>query len=159
MQQVWSDWVAFRVSWSVVLGNHVVAVNCPVKCVTDESLKFQTYTALLKWIQPPSQAYTYVQGGSNMTGTQFGLFTQKSVPVIFESPCMCILHSVAWPGKLAQAGKPMPCIREVFDSSFGRDTVYIDSGISLIYQCLKENSGRDCNRFLPHSSSITVVLK
>jgi hypothetical protein len=29
-----------------------------------------------------------VQGGSNMTGTQCDLFTHKSVPVIFESPCI-----------------------------------------------------------------------
>jgi hypothetical protein len=28
-----------------------------------------------------------IQGGSNMTGTDCGLFTHKSVPVIFESPC------------------------------------------------------------------------
>ena len=28
-----------------------------------------------------------VQGGSNMTGTVTGLFTHKSVPVIFEPPC------------------------------------------------------------------------
>ena len=44
----------------------------------------------------------YIQGGSNMTGTdlcvnklhctaaaQCGLFTHKSVPVIFEPPCTC----------------------------------------------------------------------
>ena len=31
-----------------------------------------------------------VQGGSNVTGTQCGLFTHKSVAVIFEPPCkMC----------------------------------------------------------------------
>ena len=29
----------------------------------------------------------YIQGGSNMTGTVTGLFTHKSVPVIFEPPC------------------------------------------------------------------------
>jgi hypothetical protein len=29
-----------------------------------------------------------VQGGSNMTGTDCGLFTHKSVLVIFESPCI-----------------------------------------------------------------------
>jgi hypothetical protein len=29
----------------------------------------------------------YIQGGSNMTRTDCGLFTHKSVPVIFESPC------------------------------------------------------------------------
>jgi hypothetical protein len=28
-----------------------------------------------------------LQGGSNMTGTECSLFTHKSVPVIFESPC------------------------------------------------------------------------
>jgi hypothetical protein len=28
-----------------------------------------------------------IQGGSNMTGTECGLFTHKSAPVIFESPC------------------------------------------------------------------------
>jgi hypothetical protein len=30
----------------------------------------------------------YVQGVSNMTGTDYTLFTHKSVPVIFEPPCM-----------------------------------------------------------------------
>ena len=29
-----------------------------------------------------------LQGGSNMTGTVTGLFTHKSVPVIFEPPCI-----------------------------------------------------------------------
>jgi hypothetical protein len=29
-----------------------------------------------------------IQGGSNMTGIDCGLFTHKSVPVIFESPCI-----------------------------------------------------------------------
>jgi hypothetical protein len=29
-----------------------------------------------------------VQGGSNMTGTNCGFFTHRSVPVIFESPCI-----------------------------------------------------------------------
>jgi hypothetical protein len=29
-----------------------------------------------------------VQGGSNMTGTNCDLFTHKSVPVIFEPPCI-----------------------------------------------------------------------
>jgi hypothetical protein len=33
-----------------------------------------------------------VQGGSNMTGTDCGLFTHKSVPVIFESPCILLLN-------------------------------------------------------------------
>jgi hypothetical protein len=32
----------------------------------------------------------HIQGGSNMTGTCCGLFTHKSVPVIFESPCTYI---------------------------------------------------------------------
>ena len=31
-----------------------------------------------------------IQGGSNITGTVTGLFTHKSVPVIFEPPCICI---------------------------------------------------------------------
>jgi len=48
-----------------------------------------------------------VQGGSNMTGTdlcvnkphctasaQCGLFTHKSVPVIFEPPCICKMYYV-----------------------------------------------------------------
>jgi hypothetical protein len=30
-----------------------------------------------------------IQGGSNMTGADCGLFTHKAVPVIFESPCTC----------------------------------------------------------------------
>ena len=36
-----------------------------------------------------------IQGGSNMTGTVTGLFTHKSVPVIFEPPCtfLAILFS------------------------------------------------------------------
>jgi hypothetical protein len=29
-----------------------------------------------------------VQGGSNMTGTDYTLFTHKSFPVIFEPPCI-----------------------------------------------------------------------
>jgi hypothetical protein len=29
-----------------------------------------------------------IQGGSNMTGTNCDLFTHKSVPVIFEPPCI-----------------------------------------------------------------------
>jgi hypothetical protein len=29
-----------------------------------------------------------VQGGSNVTGTNCDLFTHKSVPVIFEAPCI-----------------------------------------------------------------------
>ena len=32
----------------------------------------------------------HVQGGSNMTGTDCGLFTHKAVPVIFEPPCIYI---------------------------------------------------------------------
>jgi hypothetical protein len=34
----------------------------------------------------------YVQGGSNMTGTDYTLFTHKSVPVIFEPPCIIFLN-------------------------------------------------------------------
>jgi hypothetical protein len=34
-----------------------------------------------------------IQGGSNMTGTQCGLFTHKSVPDIFESPCTYRIRS------------------------------------------------------------------
>jgi hypothetical protein len=33
-----------------------------------------------------------LQGGSNMTGTDCGLFTHKSVPVIFEPPCIFICN-------------------------------------------------------------------
>jgi hypothetical protein len=29
-----------------------------------------------------------IQGGSNITGTDYTLFTHKSVPVIFEAPCI-----------------------------------------------------------------------
>jgi len=32
----------------------------------------------------------FIQGGSNMTGTDVARFTHKSVPVIFEPPCICI---------------------------------------------------------------------
>jgi hypothetical protein len=31
-----------------------------------------------------------VQGGSNMTRTDYSLFTHKSVPVIFEPPCILL---------------------------------------------------------------------
>ena len=31
-----------------------------------------------------------IQGGSNMNGTVTGLFTHKSVPVIFEPPCITV---------------------------------------------------------------------
>ena len=51
---------------------------------------------------------TYAQGDSNMTGTVTGLFTHKSVPVIFEPLCICQnttyiyvrMHKVIqiWPG-------------------------------------------------------------
>ena len=34
--------------------------------------------------------YIYIQGASNMTGTDCTLFTHKSVPVIFEPPCVCV---------------------------------------------------------------------
>jgi hypothetical protein len=30
----------------------------------------------------------YIQGGSNMSGTDYTLFTHKSIPVIFEPPCI-----------------------------------------------------------------------
>jgi len=30
----------------------------------------------------------YIQGGSNMTGTDCLQFTHKSVPVVFEPPCI-----------------------------------------------------------------------
>jgi hypothetical protein len=50
---------------------------------------------VIKWTHPPHYVFTlcasykeYIQGGSNMTGTDCGLFTHKSVPVIFESPCI-----------------------------------------------------------------------
>jgi len=33
-----------------------------------------------------TRGLSYIQGGSNMTGTKCGLFTHKSVPVIFEPP-------------------------------------------------------------------------
>jgi hypothetical protein len=33
-----------------------------------------------------------VQGGSNMAGTDYALFTHKSVPVIFEPPCTNISY-------------------------------------------------------------------
>jgi hypothetical protein len=35
-----------------------------------------------------SKMCVLLQGGSNMTGTECGSFTHKSVPVIFESPCI-----------------------------------------------------------------------
>jgi len=31
-----------------------------------------------------------VEGGSNMTGTKCGLFTHKSIPVIFETLCTLV---------------------------------------------------------------------
>ena len=33
-------------------------------------------------------ATVYVQGGSNMTGTVVARFTHKSIPVVFEPPCI-----------------------------------------------------------------------
>ena len=47
----------------------------------------------LAWVFLP-----FLQGGSNMTRTDCGLFTHKSIPVIFELPCTCYktkLNSVA----------------------------------------------------------------
>jgi hypothetical protein len=35
-----------------------------------------------------SKTLPHIQGGSNMTGTDYTLFTHKSVPVIFEPPCI-----------------------------------------------------------------------
>jgi len=32
--------------------------------------------------------FIVIQGGSNMTGTDVARFTHKSVPVIFEPPCI-----------------------------------------------------------------------
>jgi hypothetical protein len=34
----------------------------------------------------------YVQGGSNMTGTNCDLITHKTVPVVFEPPCIIVLR-------------------------------------------------------------------
>ena len=34
-----------------------------------------------------------IQGDSNMTGTDLYMFTHKSVPVIFEPPCIFQIHS------------------------------------------------------------------
>jgi len=33
-----------------------------------------------------------IQGGSNMTGTDVARFTHKSVPVIFEPPCVFLFY-------------------------------------------------------------------
>jgi len=33
-------------------------------------------------------SFIYIQGGSNMTGTDYMYFTQKLVPIIFETPCI-----------------------------------------------------------------------
>jgi hypothetical protein len=38
--------------------------------------------------------HLHIQGGSNMTGTVHVLFTHKSVPVIFESPCTINLYAL-----------------------------------------------------------------
>jgi len=35
-----------------------------------------------------------LQGGSNMTGTDVARFTHKSVPVIFEPPCIKIMINI-----------------------------------------------------------------
>jgi len=40
----------------------------------------------------PYNMFYHIQGGSNMTGTKCGLFTHKSVPVIFEPPCIIHEH-------------------------------------------------------------------
>jgi hypothetical protein len=43
---------------------------------------------------PKSHKSLYIQGGSSMTGTDYTLFTHKSVPVIFEPPCTYILKFI-----------------------------------------------------------------
>jgi hypothetical protein len=53
-----------------------------------ETLTLLIVNAYIKDTKFDSVGYiAEIQGGSNMTGTQCGLFTHKSVPVIFESPC------------------------------------------------------------------------
>jgi hypothetical protein len=37
--------------------------------------------------------FQVIQDGSNMTGTDYTLFTHKSVPVIFEPPCIFFLSA------------------------------------------------------------------
>jgi hypothetical protein len=37
-----------------------------------------------------------IQGGSNMTGTYYTLFTHKSVPVIFEPHCIGLRWTAKW---------------------------------------------------------------
>ena len=50
------------------------------KTITDKQNKYQ-------------ELVNEIQGGSNMTGTVTGLFTHKSVPAIFEPPCMCYVEA------------------------------------------------------------------
>ena len=54
--------------------------------------------------------YTYIQGGSNMTGTDHILFTQ-TVPVIFEPPCTYV--------RTRHIHKPFLTVRHTFYHSIG----------------------------------------
>ena len=46
-------------------------------------------------IGPEEKIGRNVQGGSNMTGTDVARFTHKSVPVIFEPPCILGLGGIS----------------------------------------------------------------
>jgi len=51
-------------------------------------LSYPAHTYTHTYIYIYIYIYKHTQGGSNMTGTACGLFTHKSVPVIFEPPCI-----------------------------------------------------------------------
>jgi hypothetical protein len=58
------------------------------KCVKQnwKNLQFYITVEILRFLK------FYIQGGSNMTRTNCDLFTYKSVPVIFEPPCIYVLY-------------------------------------------------------------------
>ena len=55
----------------------------PKDVLSSVSRKFESLGAKTTYVSVSIQ----IQAGSNMTGTVTGLFTHKSVPVIFEPPC------------------------------------------------------------------------
>ena len=66
-----------EVSRSVVMSDRLNTILCGFDTRSPRVNAFY----INEWI------YENLQGGSNMTGTDCGLFTHKSVPVIFEPTC------------------------------------------------------------------------
>jgi hypothetical protein len=100
-QQIRSDWAAFWIANSAFLGRHTVALNYPVKCVTDESLNILNIGF----------------SASEMLDTHTAFFVGRHT-------CMsiCIIHHVSWRSKLAQAVMLLTCNWEVSSSNLSRDT-------------------------------------